>query len=850
MQIELYINNQLCDIGNPSDFSVYLKRVFINPSELAAKDAQKSYNITLPATARNNIVFGFSNIEEVKGKFVKIYDAYLIVGGVKIFNGKFRLSEITSNSYSGNLGIPAKKTIKDIFVDRTMTEVSGTWLKTFKDDFFEAIKEYNEKDDFVFFPMVLYSLFSKTKNGDEYTDKTTFDNTVTLSMFDFPPSINCIEAIKTIFHNEGLTLSGTALTDSKLTKLFMSYRNPVDYDMKWNYRGLLDLNIYGSWFCYDSRNSAQSGYNSDKRKVSFDLLGSGRHNTIHIDSNKGNMLTERVSNGNVIREIIIPTTAIYEIYLNVSFSLDDGAGWDEDRPYLGDDLRLYHSDKFEETFKKFGFEIKLIKENSLSSVDLDRKFDKPNIAQNIDRWEYIQDFPKYLPEEGKTMIIDQAQNNKFICGVGFGNEYLPDAAKNYYTSKTNPMIGRNGWSIDSSYSQTDSSYITSKIDGYTEYNRDSNGVHSAPSDYNKREILNFDSNSSLIVEENRATGFIKVYAYLQKGDRLNLVSTSSVEELYIGNNTTLLNCIMAHNVEFQLSVKPIMYDKEFVNGDIDANNINSDILKDDIDLIKFLPSDIKINDWLDNFCKAFNLSLIQSDNGGFEINTPQKEQFAIGSIIDLDNRCSIIGRKNTPLGLPSVYDIGFTINQDEEGYISTGDNGGGQYETGSIDGDTLTQTSTFSYNWFKSILFEDHDVSYNIPVITNSEIWKPLVRDYEDMMSKTYFDLAQRFFYRDGNINITYNRQTITLGKVSNSTGGMILNYKNNPASILNNYFTVFVNSDANFTTVECFLTPDEYYKLPCLVRLNGDLYNVADVDGYDPLGKKKATLKLIRKIK
>ena len=46
--LELYINQQLCDTENSEDFSVYLKRQLLNPAELSMKDAQRSYDITLP----------------------------------------------------------------------------------------------------------------------------------------------------------------------------------------------------------------------------------------------------------------------------------------------------------------------------------------------------------------------------------------------------------------------------------------------------------------------------------------------------------------------------------------------------------------------------------------------------------------------------------------------------------------------------------------------------------------------------------------------------------------------------------------------------------------------------------
>ena len=129
--IELYINQQLCEIENPENFSVYLKRQLLNPAELSIKDAQRSYDITLPATGINNAIFGYLNTEEVKGKFSELYDAQLLVNGIRIFDGKFKMSEITKDSYKGNLGIPAQKTIKDIFGEMKMNE-AGEWKIQFK----------------------------------------------------------------------------------------------------------------------------------------------------------------------------------------------------------------------------------------------------------------------------------------------------------------------------------------------------------------------------------------------------------------------------------------------------------------------------------------------------------------------------------------------------------------------------------------------------------------------------------------------------------------------------------------------------------------------------------------------
>ncbi len=68
--------------------------------------------------------------------------------------------------------------------------------------------------------------------------------------------------------------------------------------------------------------------------------------------------------------------------------------------------------------------------------------------------------------------------------------------------------------------------------------------------------------------------------------------------------------------------------------------------------------------------------------------------------------------------------------------------------------------------------------------------------------------------------------------------------------SILDNYFTLLTNAENSYTTVECFLSPEEYGNIDnCIVRFNGDLYTIAEVDGYDPLCRRKAELKLIRKL-
>lgn len=201
--IELYINNRLCEIANAEKLGIRLNRILIKPAELNTKDAQYSYSITIPSTNINDEIFGFANVEEVKDKFNHDYNALLYVDAVLVFDGKFRMSEIDKDgNFKGNLLIPAKKTIKELFGDTKMNGLKTTWSIDFK-EMVSSLNKWNTKSGTpdCIFPYVLYGLLPKVPkdaNGN-YSAKDVWDETVRLGIEDFPPSINCLQTIKKIF---------------------------------------------------------------------------------------------------------------------------------------------------------------------------------------------------------------------------------------------------------------------------------------------------------------------------------------------------------------------------------------------------------------------------------------------------------------------------------------------------------------------------------------------------------------------------------------------------------------------------------------------------------------------------
>lgn len=846
--IELYINGQLADIDSADKFSVYLKRQLINPAELTTKDAQKSYNITLPASQTNNRIFGHTNVEEVQGKFVKLYDARLLVGGVLILDGKFRISEITRDSYKGNLGVPAQKTTKEIFGEKKMSEI-GEWKEEFKG--LDAITKWNNTHNGkIFFPFVLYGLLPKKAINNKFSDKNVLDKTVEFKYSDFPPSIKCIEIIKHIFTQSGMSISGSAFEDERLNKLYVSYKNPADYEPPY---GLGDIKVEGKWksTLYDS-----NSYDKGIHKV---------YNT--------NILTDRkhipelvVDNWNSVRKdgnniyIKVPKTGLYKILLAV---------------------QIEHTSNYfiDSTLTNSVIEIKLLRNTdpeTIEKIRIDNIYTRYAIDQDPSQGGKL-----YYPRSMMPNFIDPKQNKHLLCGLSFGkftkkNGYQNSGYQNPLLDDkriedlVNPIaiVGGKSWNFEEfpdfrGYAATPSIGYACKNDYLV-----------TPSDRFKITLWGI---SSYIRIDNykKAVGEIPLVVWLEEGETMTLFSTCST--LGIPNDAS-----PTVDVSYQLILTPFRNDKDWLKIDdtgksIEGTSMNWDDASsfpvNEIDLVKFLPQEMKVSEWMDNFCKTFNLQLTQTDPTHFDLNVKNIRSINnIAKIIDLDKKTDIKKRSNQSLDLPSSYELGFTIDQSEQGYVESrkknesgypiagsGYDGGGIYKTDSPTGNILPQKSNFSYNWFKTLYDDDRKEVGKFPVITDAEIWEKGTHDYDEMGKKTYFDKAQRFWYRKGMENIKLQlladggTKEIEAALVSNELDGtnkQVLNYENIPESIMNNYFLLLVNAANSYTTVECYLTPEEYADIAnSYALLNGDLYYIAGVDGYDPMNRKQASLKLIRKI-
>lgn len=931
INVELYINNQLCDIVTPYELGVRFQREILIPSEITTKDVQYSFTIKLPTSSTNNKIFNYANVEEVKNKFNYEYKALLIVDSIKVFDGKFRLTEIDEDTYKGNLYIPAAKTIKEIFGSKKLTE-NGNWNIPFT-DFASSISEYNTRQKTeiqpCIFPFALYGLLPKVStnpnavvNGEvvgEYTAKDLWDEYVRLGIEDIPPSINCLKMLKTIFNNNGYTLGGTAFEDSRLTNLFVSYKNEADYVQEWNWGRLCSFNIKGTW---ESVVNRYDGSRTFERNIERNETDKGTFYTVNLfDCNQVNFTSISDTGTNVITSdnkdkwnddryrrkkafITIPKSGLYKIKVKGSIELDDtynhsgrNSGWKWEDGVTGNRFTSAGQYKNGSRNNRFGrkrYEIQLVRDFGSGDFETSYKtvvgfYYKPNNPQNNDfSNKSPENYPKYFPKEYKAHLIDASTDEKFLCGLHFGRA-SNDSDYNPKGYPANYMFIKNGYSWDKSFTQSKKIYsaynnpdgcwcwgtdndATIEVDPDTgEEIEGEESIDLAWRDSNRYEAHIDNIPNSYISQSGDYIGNGELYhiVYLEKGEHITLLCVAEANDLRRNTDKTKWDWGCAYmKMNFELDVQPFRTDTSWITINNNGNgyqnmdwNTESNFKKDNIDLIKFLPNDVKTDEWIDNFCKAFNLTLRLNGLRNFDLDVKQTNTLNTTSVIDLENKANTNYRNNTPLGLPSAFEIGFTINDEEEGYRRTGEDGGGKIETGTVDGTILTQTSNFSYCWYKDIrkkIGNETEKNIQLPIISNYEIWENSM-NYSEGVQKLYTSYAQRFWYYSGILNdkagnISIGGKDLKLADVSNTFNKdkiLILNYSNKGNTILRTYFTVIASNDTNYTEIECYLTPDEYDRLDgsSLIKWNGDLYYISSIEGYDITEKNKTKLKLIRKM-
>lgn len=888
--IELYINRKLCDTDDA--FGVRLNRQLLSPGELNTKDAQYSYSITLPPTSNNLNVFNLAGIEETKDKFNREYSAELIINGVRVFSGNFRLSEVSDTQYKGNLYVPAQKSVKDVFGGIKLSEIPEYYIKF--GDFAEYISQYNtlarSGPQAAIFPYVLYGLLPKVPiSEDNYSDRNVWDDSVLTGITDFSPSINVLLLLKHIFKSKGYDLYGSAFSDKRLSGIYMSYRNAADYEQPWNYGELAKIHISGSWSNRYNRNEA--GDTQQLERGVYETYGDDEElyacNLFDCTNAKINIISDPGKNVSNVRrslsgrdwylsQIRIPASGYYKIRLNANVQLENvqWTGYD-------DTTKVRFIGAYGPTCGLTGIKtaIKLLRDwgtgdFNIGGSEMDGTLYRDNLPQDSNTLPRY--YPYYDSESGMINFVDKAQNKNYLCGFQWGKKTDKDVNPlDSSTGLAQINVGKPAFSWDSSLSRTEISRIAiNNPNGYMKYGVPDEGgterpvwtsttkfisdLKNSPRNYARRGFFE----GSAANKNYSADGVLNCVAWLNAGELLTLADVSNKGVII---DLRGVRGWVSKKVTFDLEITPFRKNEDWLKIDETGTGraamdwsdpVNFDINR--INLTGFLPADVKTDDFIENFCKAFNLRLSQVDDKAFSLDVKQTKATS-NLYINLDNLTSTHDRSNLPLGLPSRYKLGFTVDTEEEGYIASGeDDGGGEFKTGVAEEKTVEQKSNFSYNWFKDIIKrqQNKDIIIPLPVISKHEVWTNEL-SYPEAMLKRYTDLPVRFWYYDGLLNdlgaeFTFNGRKLSVAKVSNELAGMsILNYKNKRLTILDNFFTILINGSSHYTEVEGYLTAEQYeaFNGVIMAMFNGDIYYVAELSGYDPTGRNKTKIKLIRKI-
>lgn len=242
--IQLYIDGQLTELN---DTSIMLQKEFDNSFDKIVVDAEFSYSIEIPSTLTNDKIFNFASTFDTSNKFVRIYDAELYSDDNLIIKGKFKLSEITSTSYKGNLYSPKKQSIKDILGDRNLNEIKehlkpmnsisdaakiNTYVGKLDLNWPDVLNEYDHqedvKDNHICFPYVLYGL--PYKGEDSNDDIYRQSSKVQLTMDDVFPAYQVTSVIKDIFKTEGYNVIGNVFNNNYFNDLYQTFQAPLqDY---------------------------------------------------------------------------------------------------------------------------------------------------------------------------------------------------------------------------------------------------------------------------------------------------------------------------------------------------------------------------------------------------------------------------------------------------------------------------------------------------------------------------------------------------------------------------------------------------------------------------------------------
>ena len=867
----------------------------------------------MPKSKVNNKIFDFADVHAKKNKFGKNYNCEVYADGTLIFNGTLRLKSISDKDYKCNLVSIKQNKIEEIFGDHKMNELK--WLTAFSGiDTINVVNQSSSTD--YFFPFVCYGAFQKEPEqtyGDVnvYSSKYDLDKTMLVYQETFPPSPKITTLVQKLFEQFGYNVEGDIFGDEIASSIYLSEYLKDDQDPAYNLGsslGKCTVNFTArnavtrgqSWtrlggvegtltYGYDANNQNLETKNFNTVEV-YDLWsmrGSSR-----IGGQK--FATQSTNNPWMFRDncIVIPATGLYKVSLSATVALES------DRSFKAGEYSGRNDDLIEISVRSnniFGMstpvELQIVRNEN--EVELIHGYDGTNksVYPHEAGPEYFngrgfgsrpgtgsstgETADWYIPRQYQMMQYDPYVSPNFICGFSsIGN--CVSFMKNY-----------NSWA-------TADGLVTTQFQcmGYDKITGDPNGGGSLTqtrSDYHEQNSIGAPSNNFSRNSNMQYTARVSGIIYLERND---IIMAKAVIRQYqdspnsdsgSGRPGRGLNGYGFNITNGVFTLEALSPNETYAtNVSTGAWGLPTQFDKD-LNIGNFLNAEEKISDFINNFVKAFNLSVTQEGNTIF-LNKQNMNLSEKKVPVDLDNRVDTRDSTSEPIDYPKSMQVNYNIDEEEAGFYYSvpddhindndwkdwADRGSDKVMLNEYDdtADDETVSLNNSYCWYHDFNlrvystnpgYEDVETwagTISLPIISKDE-W--MIDNYkmEESMQNDGKSLRQRWWFRNPAdtskwlIDNVYNRQIYLAIPTNTNSNGFELSYKNKENTLLTRYFNILAMSESNLISVEAYITPEEYMRLKngAPIKVDNDIYITCEIKGYDPSGNNTTEIIAMKKV-
>ena len=459
----------------------------------------------------------------------------------------------------------------------------------------------------------------------------------------------------------------------------------------------------------------------------------------------------------------------------------------------------------------------------------------------------------YVPSDG-MFPYDQAVSTAFICGYSsMGSECVSVMRRGYSWSRLSSVYNN----------------IFATVSGMTLLYAESGQTKEKATEYQTNTYKNAGHTLTKTKSSNNGSFSVTCLTYLKRND---IIEPMAIQRDYEGQR-------YAYSLDGRLTVQAITNrGEEALRNDKYFGANSPTEFPTQLNLFDFTNNETKASDWITNIEKAFNLE-IKTEGNTVTIDVKKTPNSRIGYAVDIDDRINQYEAESEYISYPRSMSVKYKINKDEWGFEKTvsqdhindadwydyGDSG---YTVIQLNDDTYETSSQdiqtdFSYTYYDIFKFKNVDVNGNedtneklilLPVIELSQYMADGY-GYDEAMKHDGYSLSQRFWFRqkpstDGVYLHDNLHEFVKFSIPTNHLDDFNLSYKDSEKSILTEYFTCNPMLDSNYVNVEVYMSPSEYkdIKNGSFVHFDSDLYVVSEMEGYDPSGIDKVSLKLIKK--